>query len=184
MPTGSSPSRAVTIVTPLGHRASVSRNRRSDTLSSSSCRSSAIVLLRPRSPEQGTEQGLGHAAGAAVAPAPGASTLFPIPRVDTGARAAIGRPMGERLNLEAWWTVDRSPVRSAARGRKELFMAKTFADLGVSGPVRAALDSRGITTPFPVQELVLPVALTGRDVMVSSPTGSGKTLAFGLPLIA
>jgi ATP-dependent RNA helicase RhlE len=63
-------------------------------------------------------------------------------------------------------------------------MATNFADLGVSGPVRAALDSRGITTPFPVQELVLPVALTGRDVLVSSPTGSGKTLAFGLPLIA
>ena len=44
-------------------------------------------------------------------------------------------------------------------------MAMTFADLGVSGPVRAALDSRGITTPFPVQELVLPVALTGRDAV-------------------
>ena len=62
-------------------------------------------------------------------------------------------------------------------------MTTTFADLGVSGPVRAALDSRGIATPFPVQELVLPVALAGRDVLVSSPTGSGKTLAFGLALI-
>jgi ATP-dependent RNA helicase RhlE len=62
-------------------------------------------------------------------------------------------------------------------------MTMTFADLGVSGPVRAALDSQGIVTPFPVQELVLPVALTGRDVLVSSPTGSGKTLAFGLTLI-
>jgi superfamily II DNA/RNA helicase len=59
----------------------------------------------------------------------------------------------------------------------------TFADLGVSESVRAVLDERGITTPFPVQELVLPVAATGRDVLVSSPTGSGKTLAFGLPLI-
>ena len=62
-------------------------------------------------------------------------------------------------------------------------MTTTFADLGVSGPVRAALDSRGIATPFPVQELVLPIALAGRDVLVSSPTGSGKTLAFGLALI-
>ena len=59
----------------------------------------------------------------------------------------------------------------------------TFADLGVSESVRAVLDERGITTPFPVQELVLPVAATGRDVLVSSPTGSGKTLAFGLPMI-
>ena len=59
----------------------------------------------------------------------------------------------------------------------------TFAGLGVSESVRAVLDARGITTPFPVQQLVLPVASTGRDVLVSSPTGSGKTLAFGLPLI-
>jgi ATP-dependent RNA helicase RhlE len=59
----------------------------------------------------------------------------------------------------------------------------TFADLGVSDSVCAVLDSRGITSPFPVQSLVLPVALSGRDVLVSSPTGSGKTLAFGLPIM-
>jgi superfamily II DNA/RNA helicase len=59
----------------------------------------------------------------------------------------------------------------------------TFADLGVSDRVRAALAATGITTPFPVQELVLPVAASGRDVLVRSPTGSGKTLAFGLPLV-
>ncbi len=59
----------------------------------------------------------------------------------------------------------------------------TFAGLGVSDAVAGALGQRGIQHPFPVQELVIPVALTGRDVLVSSPTGSGKTLAFGLPLI-
>ncbi|WP_217913455.1 DEAD/DEAH box helicase [Miltoncostaea marina] len=58
-----------------------------------------------------------------------------------------------------------------------------FAGLGVSDRVRAALDARGITSPFPVQAMVIPTALTGRDVLVSSPTGSGKTLAFGLPII-
>ena len=61
--------------------------------------------------------------------------------------------------------------------------SSTFAELGVSDDVCAVLATRGITSPFPVQELVLPVARTGRDVLVSSPTGSGKTLAFGLPLI-
>ena len=59
----------------------------------------------------------------------------------------------------------------------------TFAGLGVSDRVCAELASKGITSPFPVQSLVLPVALTGRDVLVSSPTGSGKTLAFGLPIL-
>jgi ATP-dependent RNA helicase RhlE len=61
--------------------------------------------------------------------------------------------------------------------------SSTFADLGVSESVRAVLSARGIETPFPVQELVLPVADSGRDVLVKSPTGSGKTLAFGLPLV-
>src|SRR6476469_2037570 len=59
----------------------------------------------------------------------------------------------------------------------------SFAALGVSRPVVDALASRGITKPFPVQRLVVPAVLHGRDVLVKSPTGSGKTLAFGLPLV-
>src|SRR5579859_3300493 len=59
---------------------------------------------------------------------------------------------------------------------------QSFADLGVSGPVRAALSRRGVTVPFPVQRLVLEDVLAGRDVLVKAPTGSGKTLAFGIPL--
>jgi len=59
----------------------------------------------------------------------------------------------------------------------------SFADLGVSRPVVDALASRGITKPFPVQRLVVPDVLHGRDVLVKSPTGSGKTLAFGLPIV-
>ncbi|HEY2635878.1 MAG TPA: DEAD/DEAH box helicase, partial [Solirubrobacteraceae bacterium] len=59
----------------------------------------------------------------------------------------------------------------------------TFADLGVSPAVVRALAGRDVTTPFAVQELVLPDALAGHDVLVKSPTGSGKTLAFGVPLV-
>lgn len=60
---------------------------------------------------------------------------------------------------------------------------QSFADLGVSGAVCGALSRRGITTPFPVQRLVLEDVLAGRDVLVKAPTGSGKTLAFGIPLV-
>ena len=59
----------------------------------------------------------------------------------------------------------------------------SFADLGVSRPAVQGLASRGVTHPFPVQRLVVPDVLAGRDVLVKSPTGSGKTLAFGLPLV-
>jgi ATP-dependent RNA helicase RhlE len=60
---------------------------------------------------------------------------------------------------------------------------RSFAGLGVSGAVAAALAGRGITRPFPVQRRVIPDALAGRDLLVKSPTGSGKSLAFGLPMV-
>jgi ATP-dependent RNA helicase RhlE len=60
---------------------------------------------------------------------------------------------------------------------------QSFADLGVSRAVAAALRDRGVHTPFPIQELVISDVLAGRDVLAKSPTGSGKTLAFGVPLV-
>jgi ATP-dependent RNA helicase RhlE len=60
--------------------------------------------------------------------------------------------------------------------------SQSFADLGVSKPVVAALAARGIETPFAVQKLVIADVLAGHDVLAQSPTGSGKTLAFGIPL--
>jgi superfamily II DNA/RNA helicase len=47
----------------------------------------------------------------------------------------------------------------------------------------SALAARGITEPFPVQEMVVNDALDGHDLLVQSPTGSGKTLAFGIPTV-
>ncbi len=60
---------------------------------------------------------------------------------------------------------------------------QSFADLGVLPVLSEALAARGIASAFPVQALVIPDVLAGRDVLAQSPTGSGKTLAFGLPLI-
>jgi superfamily II DNA/RNA helicase len=62
-------------------------------------------------------------------------------------------------------------------------MSSTFADLGVSEAAVRALHERGIASPFPVQRVVVPDVLAGRDVLVKSPTGSGKTFAFGVPLL-
>ncbi|MDP9377439.1 MAG: DEAD/DEAH box helicase [Actinomycetota bacterium] len=59
----------------------------------------------------------------------------------------------------------------------------SFADIGVSSAVAAALSRRGISAPFAVQKMVLPDALAGHDVLVQSPTGSGKTLGFLLPIV-
>src|SRR4051812_11123681 len=60
---------------------------------------------------------------------------------------------------------------------------QSFADLGVSRAVTAALAARGVEEPFAIQRLVVADVLAGRDVLAQSPTGSGKTLAFGIPLV-
>ncbi|HEV8572520.1 MAG TPA: DEAD/DEAH box helicase [Actinomycetota bacterium] len=59
----------------------------------------------------------------------------------------------------------------------------SFSDLGVSLPVVRALNRRGIISPFPIQSLVLPGLLAGRDILARSQTGSGKTLAFAIPIV-
>ncbi len=60
---------------------------------------------------------------------------------------------------------------------------QSFRELGVSQPVVAVLANRSIDHPFRIQELVLPDAFAGLDVLARSPTGSGKTLAFALPIV-
>nr|WP_084224245.1 DEAD/DEAH box helicase [Kitasatospora cheerisanensis] len=59
----------------------------------------------------------------------------------------------------------------------------TFRDLGILPETAEALEAVGIVHPFPIQEMTLPVALTGHDVIGQAKTGTGKTLGFGLPLI-
>ena len=60
----------------------------------------------------------------------------------------------------------------------------TFAELGLPPSLVAALAARGITVPTPVQASVIPLAMTGGDLLAQARTGSGKTLAFLLPLAA
>jgi superfamily II DNA/RNA helicase len=59
----------------------------------------------------------------------------------------------------------------------------TFAELGVRAETVAALDSVGITHAFRIQELALPIALTGQDIIGQAKTGTGKTLGFGIPVL-
>jgi len=59
----------------------------------------------------------------------------------------------------------------------------TFADLPLRPETQAALAEHGFKSPFPIQEMVLPIALGDGDVIGQAKTGTGKTLAFGIPLI-
>lgn len=46
-----------------------------------------------------------------------------------------------------------------------------------------ALAELGITSSFSIQELAIPIALDGRDIIGQARTGMGKTYGFGIPLL-
>ena len=62
-------------------------------------------------------------------------------------------------------------------------MTITFADLPLRKSTIDALNAHGFTSPFPIQEAVLPIALSDGDVIGQAKTGTGKTLGFGIPII-
>ena len=60
---------------------------------------------------------------------------------------------------------------------------KTFADYNVRADIVESLADAGITHPFPIQAMTLPVALSGHDIIGQAKTGTGKTLGFGIPAL-
>ncbi len=74
-----------------------------------------------------------------------------------------------------------SPPHAASHRRGKIL--STFRELGIFPETAEALEAVGITSPFPIQEMTLPVALSGSDVIGQAKTGTGKTLGFGLPLL-
>ncbi|WP_406232497.1 DEAD/DEAH box helicase [Nocardia sp. NBC_01009] len=65
----------------------------------------------------------------------------------------------------------------------ETHTAPTFAELGVREEIVRALGEIGIERTFAIQELTLPLALAGEDLIGQARTGMGKTFGFGVPLL-
>ncbi|MGY4102410.1 DEAD/DEAH box helicase [Nocardia sp. R16R-3T] len=65
----------------------------------------------------------------------------------------------------------------------ETHTAPTFAELGVRDEIVRALGEIGIERTFAIQELTLPLALAGEDLIGQARTGMGKTFGFGVPLL-
>ncbi|MFE3541767.1 DEAD/DEAH box helicase [Nocardia sp. NPDC059177] len=59
----------------------------------------------------------------------------------------------------------------------------SFAELGVREEIVRALGEIGIERTFAIQELTLPLALAGEDLIGQARTGMGKTFGFGVPLL-
>jgi superfamily II DNA/RNA helicase len=77
-------------------------------------------------------------------------------------------------------TEEATPLQAGAPVRSD---SPTFAELGVNPDIVRALSDVGIERTFAIQELTLPLALAGEDVIGQARTGTGKTLGFGVPLL-
>ena len=69
--------------------------------------------------------------------------------------------------------------------RDDIFEHATrFADLGLAEPVLRGITEAGFEHPTTIQARIIPVILSGKDVLGQAKTGTGKTAAFGLPLLS
>lgn len=71
----------------------------------------------------------------------------------------------------------------APKSSRDSRESPTFAELGVAVEICDALAEGGITHTFAIQELTLPIALNGQDLIGQARTGMGKTYGFGVPLL-
>ena len=61
-------------------------------------------------------------------------------------------------------------------------MAK-FDTLNVQADILKNVRALGFEEMMPIQEMAIPLALSGRDIIGQAKTGTGKTLAFAIPII-
>ena len=67
-------------------------------------------------------------------------------------------------------------------------LVPTFRNMEISDEIKSVIlkniESSDWKEPTPVQMQVIPIMLSGRDVLASAPTGSGKTAAFVIPILS
>ncbi|MFI5084936.1 MAG: DEAD/DEAH box helicase [Actinomycetales bacterium] len=80
----------------------------------------------------------------------------------------------EEITVEASLTTTEEPHHE---------VKETFSDFNVRADIVESLADAGITHPFPIQSMTLPIALAGHDIIGQAKTGTGKTLGFGIPAL-
>ncbi|AKI76348.1 RNA helicase [Streptococcus pyogenes JRS4] len=58
-----------------------------------------------------------------------------------------------------------------------------FIEFNLSQDIQSAVVTAGFEKASPIQEMTIPLALEGKDVIGQAQTGTGKTAAFGLPTL-
>src|SRR4051812_1498426 len=93
----------------------------------------------------------------------------PLSAAEADHRTDLPDPTPEPAALAA-----RAPVREDS---------PAFSEFDIKPEIVQALEGVGIVRTFAIQELTLPIALAGNDLIGQARTGTGKTLGFGVPLL-
>ena len=59
----------------------------------------------------------------------------------------------------------------------------TFQDFNFNEHLSEGISSMGYTAPTPIQEMAIPIILSGQDIIACAQTGTGKTGAYLLPML-
>ncbi|HEV2887002.1 MAG TPA: DEAD/DEAH box helicase [Jatrophihabitans sp.] len=76
--------------------------------------------------------------------------------------------------------IDPAPLVGIAPVRPD---SPLFSSFAIKPEIIDALQAVGIEHTFAIQELTLPIALAGSDLIGQARTGTGKTLGFGVPML-
>jgi ATP-dependent RNA helicase DeaD len=99
--------------------------------------------------------------------------------LSSGTHAGASGPSGKPQQVSHLSPEDRK------KAFDEIFQRDVrFADLGLAPPVLRGITEQGFEHPTAIQARIIPVILSGRDVLGQAKTGTGKTAAFGLPMLS
>jgi superfamily II DNA/RNA helicase len=76
--------------------------------------------------------------------------------------------------------IDPEPLAAHAPVKPD---SPLFSSFAIKSEIVDALKAVGIEHTFAIQELTLPIALAGSDLIGQARTGTGKTLGFGVPML-
>ncbi len=78
----------------------------------------------------------------------------------------------------------RAPKKKAEKeADKTTQKLVAFSDLSLRPELLKAVEEAGYTSPTPIQQQAIPLALEGRDLIGLAQTGTGKTASFTLPIL-
>ncbi|KAI4105677.1 MAG: hypothetical protein L6R37_002576 [Teloschistes peruensis] len=111
-----------------------------------------------------------------------ASIADPVPHPDdevSDPSASDNDDPEEQARRKAFFAPEEDVEKSKSKDASQ----NAFQTMSLSRPILRGLASVDFSTPTPIQQKTIPIALLGKDVVGGAVTGSGKTAAFVIPIL-